>query len=82
MILSNNKISALPEGIKELPNLETLRLDGNPITVSNPGLAACFGKDVNRELSKYFSSSTETAGFLSTGGLNDVAALRKKVAEL
>ncbi len=72
----------MPEGLKEISCLETLWLDGNPITVSNPGLAACFGKDVSWELNKYFSSSTETAGFLSTGGLNDVAALRKKVAEL
>lgn len=46
LILSNNKIALLPEGIKELENLETLRLDGNPITVTHPGLATCFGSEV------------------------------------
>jgi Leucine-rich repeat (LRR) protein len=69
--LSNNKIGILPDGIKELPNLETLRLDGNPITVSNPSLATCIGKDVQRELNKYFSKSEESSGFLSGGGLNE-----------
>ena len=46
LVASNNKISTMPESIKELTYLESLRLDGNPICVSNPGLSSCFGKDV------------------------------------
>lgn len=81
--MSNNKIISIPESIQTLSNLETLRLDGNPITVANPGLATCFGKDLKKELSKYFNKSeTESVGFLSGGGLNDAAALWKKIAEL
>ena len=64
--------------------METLRLDGNPITVGNPGLSSCFGKDVARELSKYFAkgdSPSIQSSFLNDG-FNDAASLRKKVAEL
>jgi len=86
LVLSRNKISALPEELKKLEKLETLRLDTNPIAVSNPGLAAVFGTfSVKREISSYFSKSgsSDTPGFLSGGtGINDTAALRKKVSEL
>lgn len=81
LIASNNKISSVPESIKELENLETLRLDGNPITVTNPGLASCFGKDVSKELSKYFNKESGSSGGGSFGGgfldsgLNDVTTL-------
>jgi len=54
LILSNNKIASLPDSIKELSELETLWLDGNPVTVANPGLASCFGKDLQKELNRYF----------------------------
>jgi len=88
LFASNNKISLLPESIKDLTYLETIRLDGNPICVSNPGLSSCFGKDVGREITKFFKTGVEASspgigggGFLDSG-INDAAALRKKVAEL
>lgn len=81
LIASNNKISSIPESIKELTYLETLRLDGNPICVSNPGLSSCFGKDVGREITKFFKAgdtspviSSSGGGFLDSG-INDAAAL-------
>jgi Leucine-rich repeat (LRR) protein len=88
LIASNNKISVLSESIKKLSALETLRLDGNPIVISNPGLASCFGSDVKKEIDKYFNkgdasgSSMGGAGSFLDAGLNDASALRKKVAEL
>jgi hypothetical protein len=79
LIASNNKISSLPESIKELSYLETLRLDGNPICVMNPGLSSCFGRDVGREISKFFKGGEPASpgmggGFLDSG-INDAAAL-------
>ena len=85
---SNNSISTLSSDLKLLNQLENLRLDGNPVAVSNPGLRACFGPNVRRELNSYFggsggnSGSTGTPSFLGGGGGDDVSSLKKKIAEL
>jgi hypothetical protein len=58
------------------------------VTIANPGLASCFGKDLSKEIGKYFIKG-EMSGGTSPGvgsfldaGLNDASSLRKKVAEL
>jgi hypothetical protein len=66
---SNNKIGVLSKDLQNLKSLESIRLDGNPVAVSNPGLSACFGANVRRELSTYFGSSGGSSpAFLSGGG--------------
>lgn len=54
---SNNKIAMLSKDLQNLKSLESIRLDGNPVAVSSPGLSACFGGNVKRELSSYFGGS-------------------------
>ena len=82
-----NKIASIPESMLELEKLENLRLDGNTVAVANPELATIFGvSKVKEALQSYLeksSSPTTKPGFLSsTGNLNDVSYLRKKIADL
>ena len=82
----NNKISILPEAIKDLPKLENLKLEGNPIAVNNTELSSVFGvKKVQETLDAYFdklkdspvTTSTKPGFLSSTSSLNDVVFLRK-----
>lgn len=85
-MLRNNKISILPEDIKELAKLENLKLEGNPIAVNNTELSTVFGvKKVQETLEAYFeklkdspvTTSTKPGFLSSTSSLNDVVFLRK-----
>lgn len=73
LIASKNKINSIPDSILELKNLETLRLDGNPISVSNNKLGVLFGSDIKKELTAHFGGGS---------GDSDVSSLQKKIAEL
>ena len=91
LYVRNNKISALPESILELTQLENLKLDGNPVAVMNTDLAVIFGiSKVKSTLSAYFdkqkdsfeSTSGSKPSFLSSSNLNDASYLRKIIADL
>lgn len=85
LIASNNNISVIPDTLQTISSLETLRLDGNPIAVSSPGLAVAFGSDIQKEFGTYFGKAASPSGGASPflgSGLNDAASLRKKIAEL